>query len=649
MRRLRFISLIILHLGLRWFAYRLWYSALNRTGYLRWRAPIQQWADVGVPTGAEGRLPTPVPDIRRRISAVARDHWIATAERIRGGEMQLFFHQWITAGEDPLWHCNPLTQERAPADRHWSSLGEYNFGDIKNIWEPSRFGWAFPLACAYALTGDNRYAERFWTWFESWMRHNPPNAGINWKCGQEVALRLVAAAYARSVFADAAATTAGRVEQWRRFVAASAQRIDANIGYALSQKNNHGISECVGLVTASLLLPADPRAKAWWTKGMRHLQAQVCELVFGDGGFAQYSVNYHRLMLEDLIWLAQMLKANALPVPGWLSDAGTRATRWLEQLTNKSTGEAPCLGQNDGSWILPLSSGGYPDYRATVQAGALLFVGQRAYAQAVPDEMPLFLGIHPAGLQKPSADGAGGALLLEESGLGLLRSRDHLMTLRAMPRFRHRMRQADLLHVTLMLFDKPVILDPGTYSYNPQANRAGGPPLSALAYHNGPRVKSVEPFDRVGKFLYLPWPNGRLELISGPQPQNLGGILGAHDGYAWYGLQMTRSVVQLDYGHWRVVDKATGRRLVELEWYWLFANAPARLSAESRQLVLQLEHGEFCFAWDNPAIRAALIAPDPHSFQGWWSPYYQMLAPAVALKLTGPGSVAFDISYRPAA
>jgi len=48
---------------------------------------------------------------------------------------------------------------------HWTDFetGRVKFdGDIKFIWEPARFGWAFVLGRAYHVTQDNKYAEAFW-------------------------------------------------------------------------------------------------------------------------------------------------------------------------------------------------------------------------------------------------------------------------------------------------------------------------------------------------------------------------------------------------------------------------------------------------------------------------------------------------------
>ena len=64
--------------------------------------------------------------------------------------------------------------------------------DLKFIWEPARFGWAFSLGRAYHLTRREKYAEAFWKYFERFDSGNPPYLGPHWMNGQEVAIRLMA-------------------------------------------------------------------------------------------------------------------------------------------------------------------------------------------------------------------------------------------------------------------------------------------------------------------------------------------------------------------------------------------------------------------------------------------------------------------------
>ena len=72
--------------------------------------------------------------------------------------------------------------------------------------------------------------------------------------------------------------------------------------YAISQKNNHGVSEATALWTLGVLFPNLKRANCWREKGTKILSNLCDELIYDDGGFSQHSANYHRLLLHLLAW-----------------------------------------------------------------------------------------------------------------------------------------------------------------------------------------------------------------------------------------------------------------------------------------------------------------------------------------------------------
>src|SRR5262249_14485641 len=170
-------------------------------------------------------------------------------------------------------------------------------GDIRVIWEPSRFAFAYDLVRAYWRTGDERYAEQFWRLVESWRAANPPQLGPNWKCGQETSLRVMAWCFGLYGFLDAAVTTAARVAQLAQMIAVSGHRIEAMLDYALSQHNNHGISEGTGLWTIGVLFPELRRAEVWRRQGRQVLERLGRELIYDDGPFTHPSLHYPPLLL----------------------------------------------------------------------------------------------------------------------------------------------------------------------------------------------------------------------------------------------------------------------------------------------------------------------------------------------------------------
>ncbi len=84
-----------------------------------------------------------------------------------------------------------------------------------------------------------------------------------------------------------------------------------------AQNNNHAVSEAAALFIGGIWLRSlfakgegNRSSEKWARVGRASLERLVDRLVFKDGGFSQYSTNYHRLMLDTLsqvecwrIWL----------------------------------------------------------------------------------------------------------------------------------------------------------------------------------------------------------------------------------------------------------------------------------------------------------------------------------------------------------
>ena len=229
------------------------------------------------------------------------DQWASeTASRIEAGEFLYFSSRWINIGREPDWFLNPYDNLPAPCGQHFSEINEFGFGDVKTIWEASRFGFVFHLIRSFARLGDDQCAETYWRLLEDWMDANPPYKGINWKCGQESALRFLAAVLGFYAFSKSPATNAERIKRFTQFAAATGNRIEKHISYAISQKNNHGISEAVALWTIGILFPEFKQSRNWQSRGLSVLKQLCLELNYDDGAFSQHSANYHRLVLHLL-------------------------------------------------------------------------------------------------------------------------------------------------------------------------------------------------------------------------------------------------------------------------------------------------------------------------------------------------------------
>jgi hypothetical protein len=399
----------------------------------------------------------------------------------------------------PSWDRNALTGARATrTSAPWWTISDFDaaLGDIKGVWELSRFDWVVTFA-QHAAAGDDSARHDLNAWLADWCARNPPYRGPNWKCGQEASIRvlhLAVAALVTAQVADASQSLAGLVDLHLR-------RIAPTVSYARGQSNNHATSEAAALFIGGSWRErlGDTRARRWTSRGRRLLEACARTLIEPDGSFSQYSVNYHRLML-DTFALAEVWRRR-LDLPRFTDALYARvaaATEWLRAMVQTTSGDAPVLGANDGALLLRLTDSDYRDHRPSVQLASALFLEGAAFAVAGPWSTHLrWLGltVPERPLPPPSSR------LFDDGGYAVLRVGAATALLRY-PRFRFRPSHADALHVDLWLGDRNVLRDAGSFSYF-DAERSAY--FSGASGHNTIQFDDHEQMPRLGRFLWGRW------------------------------------------------------------------------------------------------------------------------------------------------
>jgi asparagine synthase (glutamine-hydrolysing) len=649
------------HMGPGWLAYRAIYAAGLRAGWLRHELPRRDWDAVPLERFLQdpacGRAEVYLEHRRTRAprfffqfseQPAYKDCWsdwdqdaknpVMTSERLAEGNLVYFGQEFAHTGFPPEWHRNPFTGLTAPTDRHWSEISDFRHGDIKVLWEPSRFSFAYDLVRAYWRTNNEKYAELFWQLVSDWYIHNPPQTGVNWKCGQEISLRLMAWIFGLYGFIGARATTPDRVRQLAQMIAVSVHRIAANIGYALSQKNNHGITESVGLFTVGTLFPELASAQQWERLGRHHLEAQVRELFYEDGSFAQHSLNYQRLALHDCLWAARLAELAGRPFSADLYHRLGQASMLLYQLQDDSSGQAPCYGHNDGALVLPLNNCDYTDFRPVTQALNYLCSHTLVHGAGPWNEDLLWLFGLPA-LDAPIVSVKRINLRAEQGGYYTLRSREGFAFVRC-PTYRHRPGQADLLHVDLWWRGLNIAVDPGSYSYNAPAPWDNT--LSHTTHHNTVTVDGLNQMGLFSRFLWLPWAKGRVLCNIEDFRMSCAYWEGEHDGYARLQSPVThrRGIVQLDDECWLVADLVHSERPHTYRLHWLFCDSEFYWNAGSGYLKLHTLAGEYsaCIGALPGAVKRSLVRADPDGTRGWVSRYYYHREPALSIEQMAMGS-----------
>lgn len=429
---------------------------------------------------------------------------IADAEKIINGQIRYYAYHWKNVGPIPNWFLNPFNKVIYPyRDIHWTKLPDFDpaVGDIKNIWEASRFEWVVTLSRAYVVTGKSIYLDTLNQWLNDWAEKNPLNVGPNWKCGQEASIRIFNLLNAALILEQAEKPTTNLCD----IIYSHLERINGNVFYAIAQDNNHGTSEAAGLFIGGIWLKKInakkyTRADYYSKKGRFWLENRVIKLIEADGSFSQHSITYHRVLLDTLcfaeFWRS---KLNEPLFSDRFYKKAKSATGWLELFTDKQTGNAPNLGSNDGAFLLNLSGCDYRDFRPSVLLANCLFNGAgESISDHSTEVLYWFSQQH-----KQTTDTKKSKSKVLKSGYTYLKSGNSWALIR-FPYFRFRPSHNDAMHFDLWFKGQNVITDSGTYSYNPTDNEIEYD-LKSVHFHNTVSFDSKEQMPKLSRFLLGSW------------------------------------------------------------------------------------------------------------------------------------------------
>lgn len=454
-----------------------------------------------------------------------------------------------------------------------------------------------------ARNGDKAALDHINVWLSDWLKSNPPYLGANWKCGQEAAIRLIHLCCAAVILGQERGTLSGLQDVIRLHL----RRIEPTLDYAVSQNNNHGTSEAAALFIGGSWLAAEGAVDGpkYEKLGRSLLVNRACKLIEEDGSFSQYSLNYHRMLLDTFsiveIWRQKLLCER---FPSVFYHKASLATSWLYQMVCPKSGDGPNFGANDGSLLMQLTDSSYRDFRPSVHLACVLFQNRQAYSQVSFCDLHLaWLGIG-SGLFKPqeylNCD-------FDSGGYKILRSSDAKVIFRY-PKFKFRPSQADAMHIDLWVNGYNFLGDAGSYSYN------SVPDMSA--YFNGTIGHNTVQFDdrdqmpRLGRFLFGSW----LKTKQLSQIMVRNGNVSCFASYIDYkGAEHSRTI-NLNGASLNVIDRVKGFKKKSII-RWRLPDGEWILKHIENCVVISNDMCSLTVSSDRLIVRADII-------KGWKSMYY---------------------------
>lgn len=487
------------------------------------------------------------------VTQEARANLLATADELMAGRATYF---GVTRGDmvAPDWSFDPRTGRRAPTDRYSFDIqyrNESAVGDIKQLWEPSRHQHLTVLAAAYALSGDERYADRVAEHLRSWWAENPPLRGVHWVSGIELGIRLISWVWVRrlldrwpgaaELFDD---NPEALTQIWHH------QRWLAALGSHGSSANNHVIAEAAGQLVAACAFDWFPESPSWRNAALRLLDEQLHRNTFASGLNRELATEYHGLVLE--LGLAAAVEADAAGV-------AVPDTMWLVLMRMCDTLAAivdvrlhpPRQGDADDGHGLVVDGEGTHRWASLLHTGDRLFGRQQWWpaVRAGDVRTPLVSSLSD-GARTGAVRPAERPSHLMDAGMTILRTNDDdddeiwcrcdggphgFLSIAAHA-------HADALSVEVRHGGVDILADPGTYCYHGQPEWRAY--FRSTLGHNTLELDGRDQSQSGGPFMWTRHARSHV-LTAAPSERGVAKWTGEHDGYG-RGHAVHRRTVRLD-------------------------------------------------------------------------------------------------------
>ena len=387
--------------------------------------------------------------------------------RIQRGEYCFFSSVWYALPPDYDWVTNPDTGYRYDISKHWTEIEDYvkECGDIKYVWEKSRFAFLYDFIRYDQETGED-HVQFVFSQILDWIAKNPLNHGPNYKCSQEISLRVLNWIFALYYYKDSPLLTEERFALIMSSIYGQMKHVRANINFSrIAVRNNHAITETLALYIVGLLFPSFKEASEWKQLGKKWFEKEIVYQIAEDGTYLQYSMNYHRVVVQLLTWAICLADKNNERFSGAVYQRAYASVNFLYQCQDEVTGFLPNYGSNDGALFFRLNDNDYRDYRPQLDALHYLLTGEDLYDKEYEDRKWYASGWNASRNMLPRIRKKYGSVSFAKGGYFLFREKDSFTFIRC-GKYKTRPAQADNLHMDVWYNGGNILLDGGSYKYN---------------------------------------------------------------------------------------------------------------------------------------------------------------------------------------
>jgi hypothetical protein len=497
------------NMGTRYTLYRVKHEFEKRIGLLKKRHPVDQ--DVKFFISLEDWIANNTkyifPELEifsKKVDFEVSDDKIS---KILNGEICYFNYEWKNLGKNYDWITNPETGFKYNIKNHWSEIPDLikQAGDIKYVWEKSRFSYLWTIM-RYDLANSKDHSEFVFSEIESWIKNNPINQGPNWRCSQEISLRILNWNFALQFYKNSKYLTPELWSKIQNVIYWSLDHIYKHIDFSrIAVRNNHAITETLTLALSEFLFPYFPESKKWSSNGRKWFEEEIEYQIYDDGTFLQFSMNYHRVVIQLLTLALTISEFYKKPFSKMVYTKSYKSLNFLYQCLQVENGHLPNYGSNDGALFFPLNDLNYRDYRPQLNTLHKILTGLNLFEdnKVIEDSIWFTLNLNNdtnflfSKIEKHygslSFDIGGYYLLIEKDTFTFIRCGNHI----------DRPAHADNLHLDIWYKGINVLKDSGTYKYNTEEKFLQY--FTGTASHNTVMVEENSQMLKGNRFIWYYW------------------------------------------------------------------------------------------------------------------------------------------------
>lgn len=460
---------LAISMGMEYIFFRIFFEFKRKTGLLKLAYPVNPKFKTWIPlskwkTTAPNFFFTSRSDFETLPTPSSQ--LLQSAQRILSGEVQFFQSEWKKIAQHD-WVTNPVNGFQYDVKKHWTDIPDFHptFGDIKYVWERSRFSFLQTILRYDAHTGLDS-SEWLFSQIESWIENNPINQGPNYRCSQEISLRVFNWTLALYFYRNSSHLTESRFQKIIFVIYWQLRHVRSNIQFSrIAVRNNHAITETLSLYTAGLLFPFFKEANSWRVLGKKWFEKEIAYQIYEDGAYLQFSFNYHRVVIQLLTWAISLSSKHDEKFSSVVYERAEASLKLLLHCQDGFSGGLPNYGANDGSLFFKWNDENFRNFKPSIDTLHFLLTSESVYFHSPLYEDNLWFGNNRSLKLFQKLVVKNGFYSFPKGGLHVYRNTSTVFFINCV-NYINRPSQADALHLDVWHDGKNLLRDAGSYQYN---------------------------------------------------------------------------------------------------------------------------------------------------------------------------------------